>query len=402
MTSQNLDRPALLGGRPSFISKLPITQPTLPSFRDLQKDYSEIFRTGQITNGPFVRRFEEAARKVLGVKHAIAVSSCTSGLMLLLRGLGLRGKVILPSFTFCATGHAVLWSGLEPVFVDVDPNTLNLDPRAVEKACGRGVSAILGVHVFGNPAPVEALEAIAKRKKIRLFFDAAHAFGSLRGRRSVGGFGDGEVFSLSPTKLVTAGEGGLVTTNSDEVAKAVVMGRNYGHPGDYNCRFPGLSARMSEMNAVLAFESLRDLKLNVSRRNVLASLYRKELKKVPGIRFQMVMPTDQSTYKDFSILVSEKEFGLTRNRLSEALTAENIDVRPYFDPPLHQQTAFQRKTPLRWKLLATMHISHKSLSLPLYSHLKEIDLHSICNAIIRIHRFRDEISVVESSHTKKF
>lgn len=390
MRIQHPDRPALLGGRPTFTSKLPITQPTLPSFRRLQKEYSEIFETGQITNGPLVRRFEEAARKVLSVKYAIAVSSCTSGLMLLLRGLGLKGKVLLPSFTFCATGHAVVWSGLEPVFVDVNSETLNVDPIAVEKACGLGVSAILGVHVFGNPAPVEELESIAKRKKIKLFFDAAHAFGARRGSRPVGGFGDGEVFSLSPTKLVTAGEGGLVTTNNDHVAETVKMGRNYGHPGDYNCQFPGLSARMSEMNAALGLESLRDLEKNVRARNRLALLYKNQLRGVPGIRFQRILPSDRSTYKDFSILILEKTFGLSRDQIASALLAENIDVRPYFDPPLHRQSAYASFTRLSF-LQNSEKVSREALSLPLYSHMTSRSVVQICRAIRRMYFHRNAL-----------
>src|SRR3990167_6195499 len=288
---------------PSFALPVPITVPTIPPIKVLKKKYEKVLRSGMITNSFFVREFEQKVASYIGVKHAIALGSCTSGLMLIMKSLELTGEVILPSFTFHATAHAVVWNGLTPVFVDCDPRTYNLDPAAVEKAITPKTSAIVAVHIFGNPPDIEALQAITKRYALRLIFDAAHGFGTRYKGKPVGGFGDAESFSLSPTKLLTAGEGGIVTTNDDLLAAKIRAGRNYGDTGNYNPEFSGLSARMSEFNALLGIESLKMLEKNVAARNKTAKMYRKLLSRTPGISFQSIDNKNRSSFKDFSIKI---------------------------------------------------------------------------------------------------
>ncbi|HLY18363.1 MAG TPA: DegT/DnrJ/EryC1/StrS family aminotransferase [Bryobacteraceae bacterium] len=220
--------------------------PTLPPLARIVTEYREFYHQGLITNGKLVERLEAAVCERLGVRHCVAVSSCTSGLMLVMKAFGLRGEVILPSFTFFATGHAVLWNGLTPVFADCDRQTWNIDPRAVERAITPQTAAILAVHLYGNPAAVTELEWIAGKHGIPLLFDAAHAFGASYKGQSVGQFGDAEVFSLSPTKLLVAGEGGLVATNDALLAHKLRAGRNYGDLGAYDPMLLGLNARMTE------------------------------------------------------------------------------------------------------------------------------------------------------------
>lgn len=389
------DKPALLGGTPIFDETIPITKPTIPPLSPLVKSYKKVLQTGLLTNGSHVRSFELAAQQYLGVKHVIALNSCTTGLMLLIKTLGLRGKVIVPSFSFRATGHAVVWSGCEPVFVDCDKATFNIDPDAVERAVSSETSCIIGVHVFGNPANVKRLEQITKKKKIRLFFDAAHGFGSIAQGHKIGKFGDAEVFSLSPTKLLTAGEGGLVATNDAELAEQIRTGRNYGNSGNYEHDFVGLSARMSEFNALLGVESLKILEFNIENRNRLATLYRKRLSSLPGITFQSIASGDRSTYKDLSIVIDPEQFGLSRNLLNRALTAERIETRNYFDPPIHRQKVYKDLRECREPLLPnTTWLSTRIVSLPLYSHLMADVVEKICEAVNRIHRFHREISVI--------
>ncbi len=211
--------PTKAGSAPVFNERFRFINPTLPPLDRILSEYQQVYHQGLITNGKVVARLEASVCERLGVRHAIAVSSCTSGLMLAMRALGLRGEIILPSFTFFATGHAALWNGLTPVFADCDPHTWNIDPRAVERAITPKTAAILAVHLYGNPAPVADLEWIAGKHGIRLLFDAAHAFGATYKGQAVGQFGDVEVFSLSPTKLLVAGEGGLVCTNDATLAQ---------------------------------------------------------------------------------------------------------------------------------------------------------------------------------------
>ncbi len=220
--------PALYGGRPLFEERFRFCRPLLPSLRNAVRYYKKAFETGSITNATTVEHLEAAVAERLQVKYCVAVSSCTSGLMMVLRALGLTGQVIVPSFTFFATAHAILWNGLRPVFADCDEDTWNVSPFDVEQKISERTSAILAVHLYGNPCDVEALARLASHKHLKLIFDAAHGFGSQYRGHPVGQFGDAEVFSLSPTKLLVAGEGGLVTTNDATLARAIRGMRNYG------------------------------------------------------------------------------------------------------------------------------------------------------------------------------
>ena len=278
-------------------------EPTLPPLEKVMACYQSAYHGGLITNSELVGRFERAAAERLQVRHCVAVSSCTNGLVLVMRSLGLTGEVILPSFTFFATGHSVVWNGLQPVFADCHPDNWNIDPLSVERLITSRTSAILGVHLYGNPCDVEALSAIATRYGLKLLFDAAHGFGSEYGGRSVGQFGDAEVFSLSPTKLLVAGEGGLVATNDSTLARMIRAARNYGDLGTYDPELLGLSARMSEFGAALALAGLDILDAKIERRNQIARQYTSLLSSLPGLRFPVVRPVDRSTYKDYSIHV---------------------------------------------------------------------------------------------------
>ena len=275
----------------------------------MARDVEAIVRSGLLTNGPFVRRLEVRAAAYLGVRHCVAVACCTAGLMLVLRVAELTGEVIVPSFTFAATAHAVDWNGLRPVFADVDPDTLTLAPASVERGIGLRTSAILATHVYGTPCDVEGLAALAEEHGLRLFFDAAHAFGSRHRGRMVGGFGDAEVFSLSPTKVLVAAEGGIIATDDDLLAERCRIGRDYGNPGDYDCRFIGLNARMSELHAAVALASFEDLEERLRERTRLADAYRSALGSVPGVSFPIVPDGDRSTYKDLTVLIDPESFG---------------------------------------------------------------------------------------------
>ncbi len=385
-------KPAILGGRAMFSKPVPITKPTLPATYRLERRYKEIIKSRMITNAYNVAELEKEISRYLKVKHAIALSSCTSGLMLIIKALELRGEIILPSFTFHATAHAVVWNGLKPVFADCDPETYNIDPCSVERLITSDTSAIIGVHIFGNPANIKALESITKKHNLKLIFDSAHGFGTSYQGNRIGGFGDAESFSLSPTKLLTAGEGGVVATNNDTLANKIWMGRNYGDPGTYNCEFSGLSARMSEFNALLGIESLRDLEENVIRRNKLAERYRTLLSGIPGINFQKIEKGNRSTFKDFSILIKESQFVLDRDMLAKALQVENIAVKKYFYPPVHEQKAFSLFISGRNDLINTEQISKNSLSIPIYSDIPVETVEAICKAIYRIYLFRNEIA----------
>jgi dTDP-4-amino-4,6-dideoxygalactose transaminase len=383
--------PAILGGKPYFSSRIKMVRPVLPDFTELADDVQRILNSGMVTKGEYLEKFENTIAKHLNVKHAIAVSSCTSGLMLTYRGLNLSGDVVVPSFTFMATISALIWSGLRPIFADVNPYTTNLDPESAEAAITPNTSAIVAVHNFGNPAQIDGLISVAKRQGIYLIFDAAHGFGAKYQGEPVGSQADAQVFSLSPTKLLITGEGGLVATNDDNLAQQILYGREYGNNGNYDSVIAGLNARMPEFNALMGLKSFKKLEDAARSRNETAHLFHELLGLLPGIGFQTVSSGNQNSYKDFSITIDPVAFGMNRDILARALTAENIDTRKYYQPPAHRQFAYCQyydEVPLP----NTEWLSTHSLSLPIWSNMSSEITSGICEAINRIHE--NNISII--------
>jgi dTDP-4-amino-4,6-dideoxygalactose transaminase len=308
--------------------------------------------------------------------------------MLAFRALEVRGPVVLPSFTFSASAHAVAWNGLEPRFAECDPATFNLDVAdATSRA--QGAAAVLSTHVYGNPCDVEAVEALGRSRGLRVVFDAAHGFGATRAGRAIGSFGDAEVFSLSPTKLVISGEGGVVTTPHAEVAERIRIGRDYGNPGDYDTQFVGLNARMSELHAAVALESLAGLDDHLARRRALADRYAKGLAGIPGVRLQVVADDDESTYKDLTIAIGP-EFGAGRDAVVGALAAEGIDTRKYFSPPVHRQTAYADLPAV--DLPVTDAAAAAVISLPMFAALEPTEVDTVVDVVAGIQAHAGEVA----------
>jgi len=388
----NDDRtPAFAGGTPVLDQPFRFIQPTIPPLDDVLNIYRPAYAQGVLTNADIVRRFESATAERLGVHHCIAVSSCTSGLMLVLRSLDLAGEVIVPSFTFFASGHAIAWNGLTPVFADIDRESWTVDPADIERLITPRTSAILAVHMYGNPCSVDRLSEIAAKHGLKLIFDAAHAFGSRCGGRPIGQFGDAEVFSLSPTKLLVAGEGGIVATNDATLAHRIRAGRNYGDLGAYDPEVLGLNARMTEFNAALGLAGLTLVDLKLKRHNQIARAYTEMLSGVPGLSFQSIRDEDTHTYKDYSVLVDAAALGMSRDDLAIALRAENIETKKYFYPPLHRQVLYRDYyDSSRHNLKHTNTVSEGVLSLPVYESLSDEIVETIGHAISRIASYQTQ------------
>lgn len=365
---------------------VPINSPTLPPAESLISDLSEVLNSGLITNSRYVCELEKKLAKYMNIRNAICMSSCTSGLMLVERCLGLKGEVIVPSFTFPATVHTLVWNNLKPVFVDCDPKTFNLHPLEVELNIGEKTSAILGVYIFGNPPEIESLSKLANKHGLKLIFDTAHGLGAMYKATSSGNFGEAEVFSLAPTKLVTSGEGGVVATNNDELAERLRLGRNYGNPGNYNCSLIGLNARMPELNAILGLKTLESLEANIFKRHRLVSLYKSLLGEIPGISFQEVREGNRSPYNYFSVLIEPDRFGMTNTNLKLALEKRGIATRVYFSPPVHRQDAYREYyEECKDRLPVTEWVCERILCLPLFSHMSEDMVRYVCDKVEKIH-----------------
>ncbi|HEX2699144.1 MAG TPA: DegT/DnrJ/EryC1/StrS family aminotransferase [Acidimicrobiales bacterium] len=376
--------PAVVGGPQAFPDGLPITRPYVPGIPALASRLQSILDSGRLTNGPTVGELEEKVAQLLGVAHVVGVSSCTAGLMLVLQALEATGRVVLPSFTFSASAHAVVWAGGAADFAEVDGSTCTLDPADVAPMV-EGACAMTATHVYGTPCRTDELQALADGAGIPLVYDAAHALGSKRGGVPIGGFGAAEVFSLSPTKVVVAGEGGLVATNDAGLAEACRLGRDYGNPGDYDCRFPGLNARLSELHAAVALASLEGLDERVAYRSALAARFAAGVAGVAGLRPAAVGAGDTSTFKDLTVIVEAESFGLTAEQLGRALRAEGIDSRRYYHPPIHQQKAYASRWAERRPLPVTELLSTSVLSVPLWSHMTPDHIDGMADAVVRIH-----------------
>lgn len=395
MTTSTLTAlPAMLGGEAAFPEGLPLMRPTLPDLPRLERRLGAVLQSGVLTNGPAVRELEERVAERLGVTEVVAVASCTSGLALTLQALGAQGQVVMPSFTFSASAHAVTWAKGRPVFADIRPDTLCLDPVAA-RALLDGAVAMTATHIYGTPCATEALAAAAAEAGVPLVYDAAHALGSRRQGVPVGRFGTAEVFSLSPTKVVVAGEGGLVATDDAALAETLRLARNYGNPGDYDCVFAGLNARMSELHAVVALHSLEFLDEHVRRRNELADLFWSAVAGLPGLRRPVVEAGDISTYKDLTVVVDEDDFGLDAAALADALRADGVDSRHYYRPSIHAQQAYRDLEPRALPVTDAMAAS--VVSLPLLSHMSDVQMSGVAGAVLRIHQHAARIRAFAES-----
>ena len=390
-------RPAILGGEPAFDPPIAFARPTIEETGPIIESITAALHSGQITDGPLTRELEARIADRFGVENCVAVSSATVGLMLVIQALGSSGPVLLPSFTFAATAHAVAWNGLPMLFADCSSETWCLQPEHIYG----DPDVVLAVHVSGNPCDVDALERACADIGATLIFDAAHGAGSLAdvegGPRPLGGFGRAEVFSLTPTKVLSGAEGGLITTNNTALAEQLRLARNYGNPGNYDTQFAGLNARLSEPHAALALQSLDHLEERVHHRNETAARYRTALSELPGVTFQNVPTGARSSYKDFSVLIDPDQFGCSRGVLASALAAEGVDTRTYYSPPVHRHTAYRDvQAP---NLPATDQLASRVLTLPMWSHIDLDVVDRIGAAISRIQRDADQVAALAGSRS---
>jgi dTDP-4-amino-4,6-dideoxygalactose transaminase len=315
-------------------------------------------------NGPMVQEFEARIAQYLGVKHCVAMCNGTIALEIAIRALGLEGEVIVPSWTFVATAHALYWQGITPVFADIDPATHNLDPDAVRRMITPRTTGIIGVHLWGRTAPVDALQAIADAHGLRLMFDAAHAFGSTHKGQSIGCFGACEVLSFHATKAFNTMEGGAVVTNDDELAAAMRLMRNFGFKGYDNVIHPGTNGKMIEVCAAMGLANLDALDevFAINRRNHAA--YKQALADIPGIRVLDYDSAERNSHH-YVVIEADETFPVSRDAVVATLQAENILARKYFWPGCHKMKPYRDLFPHAGNMLEkTEALAKKIVVLP--------------------------------------
>lgn len=389
---------------PANVFAVPFNRPAVPTFDAIAEDIRAALSSGSLTKGPQLAVFEREAAALIGTAHVVGVSSCTTGLMLVLRAIDQLAsrcsapagrlsccptrpggrEVIVPSFIFLAAPAAITWAGMRPVFTEVEPYSYTLDPAAVERAITPATAAILACHTFGCPADVQRLAAIAERAGIPLVIDAAHGLGSELDGRQVGRGGLAQVFSLSPTKLVVAGEGGLVATDCPCLAAAIEEAREYGNDGAYGCERAGLNGRLPEISAVLGRASLARLPATAADRREAAAAYMEALLDVPGVAFQLIPDGAESSWKDFCIRLDPAEAGLSRDALRAALAQAGIDTRAYYSPPCHRMAAFAEFAASGPSLPVTDHLAATLLAVPMGAHVSAAVAERVAGEVRRI------------------
>lgn len=342
---------AIHGGQPAFPEPLHVGRPNMGDRDRFVSLANEIYDRRWLTNnGPLVQALEQSIADLHNVQHCVAMCNGTIALEIAIRALGLAGEVIVPSYTFVATAHALHWQAITPVFADIDPHTQNLDPDAVRRMITPRTSGIIGVHLWGRPAPVEALQSIADEHDLQLMFDAAHAFGCRHAGRSIGAFGRCEVLSFHATKIFNTFEGGAVLTNDDELADTMRLMRNFGFMGYDNVVHPGTNGKMPEINAAMGLVNLDALPSFIAANRHCYHAYAQELAGIDGIR---VIEYDTAANPNYQYVVIEVEppFPVTRDALVDALHAENILARKYFWPGCHGMKPYRDLYPHAGMLL---------------------------------------------------
>jgi dTDP-4-amino-4,6-dideoxygalactose transaminase len=356
---------AINGASPAFDETLHVGRPNIGSRDDFLEYAGQIFDRRWLTNnGPMVQEFEKRVSDYHQVKHCIAMCNGTVALEIAIRATGLKGEVIIPSYTFIATAHALHWQGITPVFADIDPVTHNLDPAAVRRMITDRTSGILGVHLWGRGSPVVALQELADDHGLRLLFDAAHAFGCSSSGTMIGNFGDCEVLSFHATKFFNTFEGGAVLTNNDELAEAMRLMRNFGFAGLDNVIHPGTNGKMTEICAAMGIVNLGsiDAVIEANKRNY--EVYSEELAKLKYIRLLSFDRSERQNYQYVVIEVAE-ECALGRDAIVEALHAENVRARRYFWPGCHNMLPYRTLSPQAGKELPiTQLVADRVIVLP--------------------------------------
>ncbi len=399
-TIENL---AVFGGEPTFPETLHVGRPNLPDRERLIEKINGILDSRWLTNnGPVVREFEQRIEELLDVRHCVAMCNGTVAQEIAVRALGMTGEVIIPSFTFIATAHALQWQEITPVFCDIDPETHYIDPARVEQLITPRTTGIIGVHVWGRPCNVDALSDIAKRRNLKLVFDAAHAFGCSYKGQMIGGFGNAEILSFHATKFLNTFEGGAVVTNDGDLAEKIRLMKNFGFASLDNVIHLGTNGKMDEVAAAMGVVSLESLEsfIKINRGNFEA--YRDCLSGIPGIKLVLYDINERGNYQYIILEINEEETGISRDGLIKILHAENIRARRYFYPGCHRMEPYRSFYPNAGLMLPeTEKLSERVLCLPTGTAVNAEDIQIICKIIRFVIEHSTEIGVRLSSISGK-
>jgi dTDP-4-amino-4,6-dideoxygalactose transaminase len=359
-----------------------VTQPFLPPLEELQPYLEKIWSNKILTNGgPFHQQLEAELCKYLGINYISLFSNGTLALITALQALRVTGEVITTPFSFVATAHSLLWHGNKPVFVDIEPDNLNLDPMKIESAITPQTTAIMPVHCYGHPCDVDAIQRIADNYNLRVIYDACHTFGVEDSGGSVLRHGDLSCISFHATKVFNTFEGGAIICKDEKTKIRIDQLKNFGHVGETTVVAPGINGKMSEFNAAVGLIQLKHIDRAIDLRSQVDSTYRSRLQGLPGIRCIQQSTQKRSNFSYFPILV-EKSFRMTRDQLNEILKENGVFPRRYFYP-LISEFSMYRSLPSAapGNLPVASEMTRKILCLPIYPDLQIDDVNRICDLI---------------------
>jgi len=360
-----------------------VTQPCLPPLDEFIPYLQQIWENKWLTNnGPLHQQLEQELADYLGVKYISLFSNGTLALISALQALNITGEVITTPFSFVATTHSLWWNKITPVFVDIEPEYLNLDPSKIEAAITSLTTAIMPVHVYGNPCQMDEIQRIADKHGLKVIYDAAHAFGVKKNDVSVLNYGDLSVLSFHATKVFSTIEGGAIICHTQEMKHHIDNLKNFGFRGELVVEEPGINAKLNEVQAAYGLLQLKYIDVFFAKRKSITELYQLLLKDISGIRFLPDMEGVTHGYSYFPILIDEKEYGISRDELYDKLKENNIFARRYFYPLISNFEPYCKLASSKSENLPiATKIAHEVLCLPIYVELNEQEVTMICSII---------------------
>ena len=365
--------------------QITVTSPLLPSLDELNVYLKDIWQREWITNnGHYHRELEKALCEYLGVPFISLFTNGTLPLITALQAMRITGEVITTPFSFVATTHALWWNGIKPVFVDIDPETCNLDPDKIEAAITPHTTAIMPVHVYGRPCDTACIQEIADKYGLKVIYDAAHAFGVKVGGESILNAGDMSTLSFHATKVYNTIEGGALVMHDEQTKKRIDYLKNFGFAGETTVVAPGINSKMDEVRAAYGLINLKQVDRAIEARRHVAESYRKALQDVPGIRVMEDLPGVRHNYAYFPIFVDAEQYGMTRDELYFKMKEHNVLGRRYFYPLISTFSTYRGLDSARPENLpVATRIAEQVICLPMYYGLTDEDVERIVELITK-------------------
>jgi dTDP-4-amino-4,6-dideoxygalactose transaminase len=373
---------------PLFDEPIYVTRPLLPELGEVVRRLEQVWASRWLTNaGAQHEQLEEALRQYLLVPQLSLFNNGTVALLTALRALQLSGSVVTTPFTFPATPHSLVWAGIEPVFCDIDPDRLTIDPAAIERAIRPDTTAILGVHVYGVPCDVAGIEQVARRRGLKVLYDGAHVFGTTVNGAGIGTFGDVTMFSFHATKLFHTAEGGALSCASEALKRTFDQLKNFGILNQEEVGLPGINGKMNELQAALGLAVLDHVGAERQARQAIVERYRARLAGTAGLGLMPALPDVQDSYQYFVVRIDAHAFGRSRDEVQEALKADNVLTRKYFFPLCSEYPCYRGLESARAERLPVAHqAAREVLCLPLYGTLPLDAVGRICDLLLGLRR----------------